>query len=324
MRRSAYLIGPLLERASSDPQVARGGPLNKTIELYQLRTFVAVAEDGHLTHAAERLHVSQPAVSAHIKALEQALDLRLFDRVASGMALTAAGEEMLARARSVLESVDSLRRSAAQLKGELIGTLRVGTVSDPQTNRVGELLACTVQRHPQLQLELRHAVSGAALAAIRERELDASFFFGGAPGDDFHALPLREIVYRVAAPAAWAERIRTADWADVCGLPWVRAPAISSHSQLVDQLFTAHGARLPPHRIEADDERVIVDLVIAGVGVSLIREDVARAQELAGTLSLWPRETLRTTLWFVCGADRSDDPLLRALLDAVRETWHLD
>ena len=55
------------------------------MELYQLRTFVVVADTGHLTQASERLHLSQPAVSAHIKALEQQLEIRLFERTATGM-----------------------------------------------------------------------------------------------------------------------------------------------------------------------------------------------------------------------------------------------
>ena len=58
------------------------------MELYQLRTFAAVAEESHLTRAAERLHLSQPAVSGHIKALEGELGVRLFDRAPTGMELT--------------------------------------------------------------------------------------------------------------------------------------------------------------------------------------------------------------------------------------------
>jgi len=282
---------------------------------------VAVGEEGHLTRAADRLHLSQPAVSAHIKALEQTLDLKLFERTASGMTLTAAGAAVLTHARRVLGAVDELRRGAAELKGELIGTLRVGSVSDPQSNRVGDLLAVAVSRFPRLQIELHHAVSGAALQAVRERELDATFFFGEAPGKEFVALPLKQIVYRVAGPAAWADRIRHADWPAISALPWVRTPAISTHNQLVQQLFASHDIELPQQRIEADSESLIIDLVVSGIGVSLVREDAARPRVQAGTLVLWPLAKLRTTLWFVCAAGRTEEPLLRALLACVRETW---
>ncbi len=286
-----------------------------------MRTLVAVAEDGHLTRAAERLHISQPAVSAHIKALEQLLDVKLFERTATGMVLTAAGSLVVERAHAVLAAADDLRRSAAELKGDLIGVLRVGSVSDPQSNRVGDLLACAVRRYPKLQIELHHAVSGAALQAVHERTLDATFYFGEAPGSEFVTLPLKQIVYRVAGPAAWASRIRHADWTAISALPWVRTPAISTHSHLVQQLFASHAIDVPQHRIEADEESLITDLVVAGVGVSLVREDVARPRVQAGELVLWPLARLRTTLWFVCPAARADEPLLRALLACVRETW---
>ena len=253
--------------------------------------------------------------------MEQILDLKLFERTATGMVLTAAGSVMLERARAVLGAVDQLRRSAAEVKGELIGVLRVGSVSDPQSNRVGDLLACAVSRYPKLQIELHQEMSGAALQAVQDRELDATFFFGDSPGSDFVALPLRQIVYRVAGPAAWADRIRHADWAAISALPWVRTPAISTHSHLVAQLFASHDIRLPEHRIEADDESLIIDLVIAGVGVSLIREDMARPRVQSGEICLWPRAKLRTTLWFVCAKGRAEEPLLRALLGCVRETW---
>ena len=72
------------------------------MELYQLRSFLAVAELGHLTRAAERLHVSQPALSAQIKALEDELSVVLFERGAAGMTLTAAGRQLLPEAERVV------------------------------------------------------------------------------------------------------------------------------------------------------------------------------------------------------------------------------
>ena len=293
------------------------------MELYQLRTFAAVAEEGHLTRAAERLHVSQPAVSAQIKALEQDFELRLFERAASGMVLTVAGRELLAHAQRVLAAADELKRAAKRLSGEVAGTLRVGTVSNPGSIRLGDLLTAAVQRHPKLELELQHEVSGAALEGVREGRLDASFYFGDAPGRDVTALRLREFVYCVTAPAAWAERISQADWSDIAALPWILTPAISTHNVLVKRLFEQQGIEPPQRHLEADQESVIETLVVSGVGVSLMREESARARAKAGEVFIWDKARLRTTLWFICAAGREEDPLLKALLAVVRETWQL-
>lgn len=293
------------------------------MELYQLRTFTAVAEEGHLTRAAERLHVSQPAVSGQIKALEQELEVRLFERLASGMVLTVAGRELLAAAQRVLTAAEEMKQSARRLTGEIAGVLRVGTVSNPASIRIGDLLAATIARHPQLELELQHEVSGAALEAVREGRLDASFYFGDAPGRDVFALKLREPVYCVAAPAAWAERIKTAGWAEIATMPWILTPALSTHNRLVTRLFEEQGVDPPQSRVEADQESVIETLVVSGVGVSLLREELAQQRAAAGEICIWDKARLRTTLWFVCAAGREQDPLLKALIELLRETWQL-
>jgi DNA-binding transcriptional LysR family regulator len=293
------------------------------MELYQLRTFAAVAEEGHLTRAAERLHVSQPAVSGQIKALEQELDVRLFDRSASGMVLTVAGKALLASAQRVLTAAEELKQNARRLTGEIAGVLRIGTVSNPASIRIGDLLAAAVERHPRLELELQHEVSGAALEAVREGRLDASFYFGDAPGRDVFALKLREPVYCVAAPAAWAAKIESADWAEIAALPWILTPALSTHNRLVTRLFEEQGVEPPQSRVEADQESVIETLVVSGVGVSLLREELAEERAAAGEICIWNKARLRTTLWFVCAAGREEDPLLKALIEVLRETWPL-
>jgi len=291
------------------------------MELYQLRTFAAIAEEGHLTRAAERLHLSQPAVSGQIKALENEFEVRLFERRPTGMQLTAAGRDLLAHATKVLAAAEALKKAARGLKGEITGTLRIGTVSDPHTNRIGELLNCTLQRFPGLELELHHEMSGIALENVRERKLDATFYFGDDPGPGFAALPLRVCVYRVTAPAEWADRVRAADWSEIASLPWVMTPDLSTHNRLVTKLLGDHHVDPPQHRVEADDERVIIDLVRSGVGVSLMREEDARESESAGEIVIWDKARLTTTLWFVTLAERQDDPLIEALLELVRESW---
>ena len=100
------------------------------MELYHLKTFLAVAELGHLTQAAERRCISQPAVSAHVKALEAELGLTLFDRTPRGMVLTADGIALCDPARAVLEAVDALGREAAARREEVAGVVRIGLNTD--------------------------------------------------------------------------------------------------------------------------------------------------------------------------------------------------
>lgn len=294
------------------------------MELYQLRTFAAVAEERHLTRAAERLHLSQPAVSGHVKALESELGVRLFERAPTGMALTTAGGELLQHARRALSAADDVKRAAQQMQGDIAGTLRIGTVADPESNRLGELLALARDTHPRLKLELHHAMSGAAIAGVHGGELDATFFFGDTAGAELFALPLRRLIYRFAAPAAWADRVDGAEWDAISRLPWIGTPDISTHTRLVGDLFAQRSLPPPSASVQADDESVLTTLVVSGLGVALIRDDVARRLERAGDIVIWTRAAIDTALWFVCSAGRADEPTIAALLDVVRKIWKLD
>ena len=292
------------------------------MELYQLRSFVAIAGAGNLTRAAEKLHLSQPAVSAQIKSLEDELDLVLFARTSAGMELTPAGQRVLADAERVLAAAQALRNHARALGSEVAGKLGVGTLSDPQFTRVGEFLSATVKRHPLLQVELHHEISGAAYAKVRDGELDAAFYFGALDHPAVDGLRLRGVVYRVAVPAAWKERACGADWDAIAKLPWIITPAVSSHHRLVRALFDRHRVE-PSMVVEADQEFVIANLIASGVGVSLIREELALEKQAAGEVCLWGDLRLETDLWFIYRVGRDTDPVIRALLDVLVDTWKL-
>ena len=221
------------------------------MELYQLRSFAAVAEAGHLTRAAEKLHVSQPAVSAQIKALEDELELALFERTSSGMVLTTAGQTLLAYAQKVMTAAQALRNEAKALKGEVAGRVRVGTMSDPGFIRIGEFLSATVERYPLLQLELHQEVTGEAFAKVRDGDLDGSFYYGDLEHRLVGRMRLRGVTYRVAAPAAWKNRVVDADWGVIATQPWVTTPSISTHNKLLRELFHKHGIE-PTKVVEAD------------------------------------------------------------------------
>ncbi len=290
------------------------------MELYQLRGFVAVAEAEHLTRAADKLHLSQPALSAQIKALEDELGMPLFERIPSGMALTPAGRKLLPEAQSVIAAARALRSSALALRGEVIGHVCVGTLADAEFVRLPQLLAHAAERYPLLEVELSHEVTGAAFDKVRDGMLDATFYYGDRTHPAVAAIPLREVAYRIVAPAAWRDRIELATWPDVAVLPWIMTPAISSHRALTRELFDAHRVE-PATVIEANHEAVISSLVVAGLGVALVREDVAQALAAAGEVCLWEGARLTTTLSFLYSRERESDPVIRALLDLVHEAW---
>lgn len=290
------------------------------MELYLLRTFVTVAEQGHLTRAATLLHVTQPAVSGQIKALEEQLHLRLFERGPGGMRLTKAGQALLPKAKAAVVAAAEFRNAANQLEGHLTGKARVGTILDPAVIRLGDLMSALLARHPWLDVELHHGISTWAMEQVSNGALDAAFFMGSGFHSNVREVPLAELGYCVVAPAAWGERVKETDLDAIAALPWVRPPRDSPHQRMQEGLFAPR--RLNPATVvAADQESSISTLVKAGVGLGLMREDLARAAEAAGEVCVWQRAVATTQLSFVHARGREDDPVIAALLEAVGEVW---
>jgi DNA-binding transcriptional LysR family regulator len=301
------------------------GPLPGTVlfmELYQLRSFVAIAEAGQLTRAALALHVSQPALSAQLRALEDELGLLLFRRSPAGMQLSEAGRRLLSRAQKVLAAAHAVRDEAAALKGKLAATARIGTLSDPTFSRVGEFISASMSRYPLIKLELHQGITGELLAKVRDGDLDGTFYYGELHHTAVTGLALRQISYRVVGPKAWQAALAAADWATVAGKPWIIPPPISSQHEWVMQLLQSQGAK-PAQVVESDSETVIATLVVSGVGMALMREDLARDFEARNEIFIWSDKHHDSTLWFVHARDRERDPAIRALLDVLKDLWGL-
>ena len=133
---------------------------------------------GQLTRAGEALHVSQPAITAQIKALEEDLQVTLFERTPTGMVLTKPGQQLLVQAEKVLSAAQELKNQAKALSGDVVGKISLGTGTDPDFIRLGDFLNGMVEQFPMVEIELHQRVSGKALEDVRDGTLQASFYFG--------------------------------------------------------------------------------------------------------------------------------------------------
>lgn len=148
-------------------------------ELRWLRSFVAVAEENHFSRAARRLNLAQPALTAHIQQLEEAVGARLFERSNRLSGLTPAGRALLPEARAVLERVDALAVAARRAGEGEAGVLRLGLIPPAATAGVAEALRRFVRERPGVDVQLRQAGQEPLEARLGAGELD--LVIGRAP-----------------------------------------------------------------------------------------------------------------------------------------------
>ena len=258
------------------------------MDIRHLRYFVAVAEEGHVTRAAERLGIQQPPLSQQIRALETELGIQLFRRRPRGVELTDAGRALLGDARRILGDVESaLAKAKRTARGEQ-GRIVVGfTSSAPFHPFVPGALRAFRDSHPHVSMLLEEGGTADLVTALREERLDAAFIRSPVPegeGIAVHALLSEPMCAALPSGHALARGkrgrpLRLADLAPEAFVLYRRA----SGPGLYDAIFRAcHGAGFVP-RIEQEAPRIVatLNLVASGLGVSLVPESLS-AMRLPG------------------------------------------
>jgi DNA-binding transcriptional LysR family regulator len=292
------------------------------MEIHHLRTFLAVARTGNLTRAGDQLHLTQPAVSKQLKALEDELGVLLFDRLPSGMALTKTGQLLLPQAEKALFGAMELLNQAKSFRSEIGGKVRLGTIIDPESTQLGSFLSALLERYPLVQVKLLHGISGSVMDKLTAGDVDAGFYLGRVQQSGVLSLHLKTVTYRMVAPTAWAARLQDATWDTIRRMPWVGTPAQSSQYRLVREMLAEHGYE--PHVVvEADQESSMISLVRNGVGLCLMRDSLADAAALRGEVLVWPGAAPSCPLSFIYRDAHAQDPLTVAMLEVLREIWDL-
>jgi DNA-binding transcriptional LysR family regulator len=293
------------------------------MELYQLKTFVAVAAEGHLTRAAQRLHTSQPAVSAHIKALEDELKLQLFERTPRGMQLTAAGKALLIKAEAVLVAVEDIRTQAIQLAQDLTGVIRLGLHIDPGILRISELLDVMRTDFPGIEMHYLQRMTWQTPAELRAGKLDAAFVYHVPEDEDIWSLQLESYELVVAGPVAWQERLQDADWNRITAEPWVWTHQQCPFYRIAARLFDQHG-RCPLKAVVADQESTIMNLVSGGAGLSLMIAQEAQEAQAMGKVFVVDETEASIPLSILCLRRRLHDPVIQAVLRGLGRVWSVE
>nr|WP_286193974.1 LysR substrate-binding domain-containing protein [Tropicibacter sp. R16_0] len=167
----------------------------------QLWMFLAVAEEGHFGRAAERLGMTQPPLSEHIKTLETALGVGLFDRSRRGTRLTAAGAALLPAVRRFADQAMDLELTVREVAAGQSGILNVGAITSAMTDMIPQWMERLREQLPQLTVSIHEIDSVEAAPGLRSGALDLAFYrLDGSPGDGLESFPVTYDTLCVAVP----------------------------------------------------------------------------------------------------------------------------
>ena len=305
----------------------------ESVELRQVETFRAVAEELSFSRAAHRLGYVQSSVSAQVAALEQELGAPLFDRLGRKIALTDAGRVMLRYSSRLLDLTEEAREAVADAgvgSGEVTGTLTVSAPETLLTYRLPRLLALFHERHPKVRLSVRPSAVGRLVGSMRrsveEGGVNVAFVLDGpVEVSGLSVEPLLEESVSVIVPAAHALASSTmAASRDLSGeavlLPEAPESGCAYRGQFERQLGAA--SVVPAEKMEFQSIEAVKQCVAAGMGVSVMPSVAVSAELEDGKLAAlqWqePFEVLTQMVWH---EERWQSPALRAFLETAREVF---
>jgi LysR family hydrogen peroxide-inducible transcriptional activator len=254
------------------------------VTLRQLRYFEALARHGHFGRAAEACSISQPALSMQIKELEQALGGVLLERNARQVALTKFGDELAQRVRDILRSVDELGDFARASRDRLVGRLRIGMIPTIAPYLLPQVIGDLKRTHPEVDIHVRETVTPKLIQELAEGRLDTAIV----------ALPVSEpsltevalfaenflLVRPVedeATPVPSSEKLRE-----------MRLLLLEEGHCFRDQALSFCNMQSSPPReiLDASSLSTLVQMVSAGIGVTLIPEMAVAVERRSASVSV--------------------------------------
>jgi LysR family transcriptional regulator, transcription activator of glutamate synthase operon len=293
------------------------------MNLRQLRYLVALADERHFTRAAAREHVAQPALSQQIRSLERELGQPLVERTTRKVAMTQAGEMLVARARRALAELDAAEAELQSLAGVQAGRLSVGALHTMGPVDLSLLLATFHERYPAVELTVREQSSEELAAMLRDDEIDVAFL-SVTERIQSRGLALRPLVSEelvVVLPVehrlAGNEHLRLRELVDEAFITFREGARLR---ELLTAAAALEGfeARIA---LESNESRRIRSLVSRGLGVAILpRSDAAGPGAVIAVCDL-VEPSLTRDITLAQRAERQPSPAAEAFVALAMDVY---
>ncbi|RED35057.1 LysR family transcriptional regulator [Paenibacillus sp. VMFN-D1] len=284
------------------------------MESGDLRIFRAVAEEGSITRAAQRLQYVPSNVTGRIRQLEEGLQTPLFIRSNRGMELTPAGERLLGYARQILNLLDEAEKSV-QAEDAPRGPLRIGAIESAAAAHLPGRLAAYYARYPHVSLSLATGNSRVLMQQVLDRELEGAFVYGPVPHSQLEQIPSYDeelVLLSEAGAASLQEQLQK---------PMLILSTGCTHRSRVERLLAEAGVQ-HPQIMEFGSLEAVLGGVASGLGVALLpRSNTLQSPNEKNIEVLTLPESYReVVVYFIYRRDVPLSSALRAFLEPEKYT----
>jgi DNA-binding transcriptional LysR family regulator len=289
------------------------------IDPRRLRVLQAVAAHGSVAAAAQSLHLTPPAVSQQLLALERETGASLIDRSGRQVTLTAAGRLLAGHGERIAAQLRQAERDLAELTGQAAGPVRVAAFQSVMSPLIGPALRILAAAHPAIQPVITERYGPAAVAGLRLGDLDVVIteYDAASPPPAEPGLGLRQLAfdpYLLVTPPDWQITVRSLH--DLVGRPWVAGPPGTACDHALQRLAAEAGIAIPDGDVCVEFPSVLA-LVAAGRGAAII-PTLALGQAPVTVCALPPLGGRHIAAWHPAG-QAHPAPAAATVLDALTQ-----
>jgi LysR family transcriptional regulator, benzoate and cis,cis-muconate-responsive activator of ben and cat genes len=288
------------------------------MNLNHLRAFVAVAECLSFSKAAQRLHVSQPALSNQIRILEEDFDAKLFVRNRRTVSLSAIGKDILDDAERLLSDVEEIKQRVRRVSKGAVGMLRIGFVASATPEIIPRMTISFRKNFPDAKLELKNIPTVQQVDALRRRMLDVGIVRLPLREPDIEVFPLSSEPFAIVFPKQHPLRVHPS-----LSVRSLQEEPFISYSERLAPAFFQHWTGLcrkagftPRSVQEVAEMETASALVSAGVGVAILPEGVARRYSRSLVVVPLKEERIRSEIG-IAFLKLNPPPLVRRLVESA-------
>ncbi len=296
-----------------------------TITLKQLEAFLAVARTLSFSQAAELVHLSQPALSANIRRLEEALGARLFDRDTRTVALSVVGRDFVDIAAGMKGQVEHGLNRMQEIVAGKTGQLNIAVAPSVAANALPKILTRYKAAHPGIQLRIYDDLTNTCLEMVRAGAADIAVMPQRADAADLvQQVLFRDPIVVLCATSHPLARKRWVGWPDIIAADLIVRSHDSSVRQLIDAQYLRHGAVMRP-AYEVNHVLTALGLITAGLGISVVPATLLQSVNMDGIVVRHFSKAIAPA-WTVCASvpkARSSSPAALAFINMCCEHYQV-